>query len=204
MLFDYAPEFKYYTSDVTRMFPANGKFSPRQRELYGIYVKLYMALMTSIGPGPAAERLTTAHGKMTAIMASTTFADQKVKDAATAFVARYANARTSYGHWVGLEVHDVSGGNFDGVYKPGMVFTIEPALTIRRRARLHPSRGYDRHHRRPATRTCRARLPMEIDDIEKVMREPGTPRSQVSSAENVEAAELRSSVRPGSQSRAGP
>ena len=25
VLFDYAPEFKYYTSDVTRMFPANGK-----------------------------------------------------------------------------------------------------------------------------------------------------------------------------------
>ena len=57
MLFDYAPEFKYYTSDVTRMFPANGTFSPRQREMYGVYVKLYQALMTSIGPGPAAERL---------------------------------------------------------------------------------------------------------------------------------------------------
>ena len=52
VLFDYAPEFKYYTSDVTRMFPANGKFSPRQRELYGIYVKLYQALMSSVGPGP--------------------------------------------------------------------------------------------------------------------------------------------------------
>ena len=34
VLFDYAPEFKYYTSDVTRMFPANGRFTPWQRELY--------------------------------------------------------------------------------------------------------------------------------------------------------------------------
>src|SRR5262249_48355941 len=41
VLMDYAPDYQYYTSDVTRMFPANGKFSARQRELYGIYVKLY-------------------------------------------------------------------------------------------------------------------------------------------------------------------
>src|SRR5262245_56190684 len=91
VLFDYAPEFKYYTSDVTRMFPANGKFSPRQRELYGIYVKLYQALMSSIGPGPAADRLKAAHAKMTTILGTFTFTDPKIKAAATAFVARYAN-----------------------------------------------------------------------------------------------------------------
>lgn len=175
VLFDYAPEFKYYTSDVTRMFPANGKFSPRQRELYGIYVKLYMALMTSIGPGPAADRMKTAHTKMTAILDGFTFADPKVKAAATAFVARYANPRNSFGHWVGLEVHDVSGGTFDGIYKPGMVFTIEPALTIgdeRVYIRLEDTiviteTGYE---------NLSAMLPMEIDEIERVMREPGLPR----------------------------
>jgi Xaa-Pro aminopeptidase len=157
------------------MFPANGKFSPRQRELYGIYVRLYMALMTSIGPGPAADRLKTAHAKMTAILDGFTFADPKVKAAATAFVARYANPRNSFGHWVGLEVHDVSGGTFDGVYKPGMVFTIEPALTIgdeRIYIRLEDTiviteTGYE---------NLSAHLPMEIDAIERVMREPGLPR----------------------------
>src|SRR5262249_7211283 len=41
--FDYAPDFKYYQSDVTRVFPANGKFTPRQRESYGIYLRLYQA-----------------------------------------------------------------------------------------------------------------------------------------------------------------
>jgi Xaa-Pro aminopeptidase len=175
VLFDYAPEFKYYTSDVTRMFPANGKFSPRQRELYGVYVKLYMALMTSIGPGPAADRMKTAHAKMTTILDGFTFADPKVKAAATAFVARYANPRNSFGHWVGLEVHDVSSGPFDGVYKPGMVFTIEPALTIadeRIYIRLEDTivitdKGYE---------NLSAQLPMEIDEIERVMREPGLPR----------------------------
>ena len=113
--------------------------------------------------------------RIVAIMASTTFTDPKVKDAATAFVATYANPRTSYGHWVGLEVHDVSGGPFDGVYKPGMVFTIEPALTIpdeRIYIRLEDTiviteKGYE---------NLSAQLPMEIDDVERLMREPGLPR----------------------------
>src|SRR6185437_9940011 len=38
--FDYAPDYKNYASDVTRVFPANGKFTPRQREFYGIYLRL--------------------------------------------------------------------------------------------------------------------------------------------------------------------
>lgn len=43
VLFDYAPDYKYYASDVTRELPINGKFSKDQRELYGIYVKMYKA-----------------------------------------------------------------------------------------------------------------------------------------------------------------
>jgi Xaa-Pro aminopeptidase len=46
--FDYAPDFKYYQSDVTRVFPASGVFTPRQREAYDIYLSLYRAVMTSI------------------------------------------------------------------------------------------------------------------------------------------------------------
>jgi Xaa-Pro aminopeptidase len=129
VLMDYAPDYMYYNTDVTRMFPANGTFTPRQRELYGIYVELYKALLSSIRPGPAAEGLADAHKKMTSIMASFPFTDPAVKAAATRFVEGYARTGRSYGHMIGMEVHDVS-VNFDGVYKPGMTFTIEPALTI--------------------------------------------------------------------------
>src|SRR6185312_3661380 len=48
--FDYAPDYDYYTSDVTRIFPANGKFTARQKEMYNVYLRLYQALMTSIRP----------------------------------------------------------------------------------------------------------------------------------------------------------
>ncbi len=171
VLMDYAPDYQYYTSDVTRMFPANGKFSPRQRELYGIYVKLYQAILTSIGPGPVTPRRAEAFKKMTAIMASFPFTDAKIKEAATRFVAGYERPGTSWGHSVGMEVHDV-GGDRDGVMRPGMVFTIEPALTI-------PDERVYLRLEDPIVITANgiehlsAGLPMEIDDIERVMKEPG-------------------------------
>jgi Xaa-Pro aminopeptidase len=171
VLFDYAPDFKYYTSDVTRMFPASGTFTADQRELYGIYVKLYRALMTSIRPHVAPkEILADAKKKMDAIMASYTFRNPKNKAAAERFVARYEAPRNSLGHMVGMDVHDVT-APYD-VMKPGMVFTIEPALTIpedRVYIRLEDvivitNAGYE---------NLSEFVPYEIDAIEKLMAETG-------------------------------
>src|SRR6185295_13276769 len=72
--FDYAPDHTYYSSDVTRMFPTNAKFTADQHERYGVYVKLYQSIMTSIRPGKVSEILQDIVKKMDAIMASTSFA----------------------------------------------------------------------------------------------------------------------------------
>ena len=170
VLFDYAPDFNYYTSDVTRMFPANGTFTPRQREMYGIYLALYNALMTSIRPHVAPKViLAEAHVKMQAILEGFTFADPKVRDAATRFVANFANpGRNSLGHWIGMEVHDVTAPY--ETLEPGMMFTIEPALTIpdeRIYIRLEDAiliteTGYE---------NMSGFVPAGIDEIERLMRE---------------------------------
>lgn len=170
VLFDYAPDLNYYTSDVTRMFPASGRFTPRQREMYGIYLELYQALMTSIRPHVAPRVvLAEAHRKMTAIMASFTFTDEKIRAAAERFVAGFGNPnRNSLGHWIGMEVHDVS-APYD-VLQPGMMFTIEPALTIPDEriyirledAILITASGYE---------NMSGFVPMAIDAIERLMRE---------------------------------
>jgi Xaa-Pro aminopeptidase len=132
--------------------------------------------MTSIRPGPATEILKDVVRKMDAAMASHAFANQKNREAATRFVdgyrSRLASPRSgaTLGHMVGMEVHDVT-KNFS-VYQPGMVFTIEPALTIpedRVYIRLEdmilvtPS-GYE---------NMSEFVPAEIDAIEKLMAEPG-------------------------------
>jgi Xaa-Pro aminopeptidase len=129
---DYGPDYKYYQGDVTRVFPASGRFTARQREHYGIALELYRALLTSIRPrATAQEIIKAAVVKMDAAMASFPFADPKIKAAASAYVERYrASKSTGLGHGVGMEVHDVRGPDAPATLEPGMVFTIEPALLL--------------------------------------------------------------------------
>jgi Xaa-Pro aminopeptidase len=170
--FDYAPDYKYYQSDVTRVFPANGHFTPRQRELYVIYLRLYQALMTSIKVHTAPRQIVKeAVAKMDAILGAYPLTDARIKAAATAFVERYRTSNANgLGHSVGMEVHDVGGPA--PTLEPGMVFTIEPAMQIPEEhlgIRLEDmilitENGYE---------NLSAFVPVEPDDIERVMREPG-------------------------------
>jgi Xaa-Pro aminopeptidase len=123
---------------------------------------------------------------MTAIVDGTTFTDPKIAKAARDFVALFGPDRPveRVGHWVGMEVHDVDDDAEGDVLKPGMVFTIEPALTIpedRVYIRLEDvivitATGYE---------NLSESLPYEIADIEATMAAPGLgedrPRSSSSS-----------------------
>jgi len=169
--FDYAPDYKNYQSDVTRVWPANGKFTSWQREYYNIYLKLYRAVMTSIQVhATPAEIIKHAVAKMDDIMASYPFTDDKIKTAATAFVNRYRaqaqSGRGSLGHSVGMEVHDVR--MLTPTLEPGEIFTIEPEMRIEE---LHlglrledmlliTETGYE---------DLSAFVPIEAADIEKLM-----------------------------------
>jgi Xaa-Pro aminopeptidase len=130
---DYAPDYKYYQSDVTRVFPANGRFTPWQKEYYTVYLSLYQAVMTSIKPHvTAAAVIKDAVVKMDAIMTSYKFTDDKIKTAAAAFVQQYRkqqdNPTASLGHTVGMEVHDRPMPT--PTLEPGEIFTIEPEMRI--------------------------------------------------------------------------
>jgi Xaa-Pro aminopeptidase len=131
--FDYAPDYKYYQSDVTRVFPANGRFTPRQREIYGIYLTLYQAVLTTIQVHKTpADCVKDALVKMDAAMASYPFTDGRIKAAAAKMVEGYRSRQAvtrSLGHNVGLEVHDVGGLQAE-TFEPGRVFTIEPQFRI--------------------------------------------------------------------------
>ena len=175
VLFDYAPDIDNYTSDVTREFPANGRFSPWQREIYTVYLRMYQALMQELKPGRTARQVhEAAFARMNEIVRGFTFTDRKIEAAAKAFAASFGPDRGSgrVGHWVGMDVHDVDAEPEGDVLKPGMVFTIEPALTIpedRVYIRLEDvilitETGYE---------NLSASLPVEIAAIEAVMAEPG-------------------------------
>jgi Xaa-Pro aminopeptidase len=174
LLFDFAPDVGYYMSDVTRMFPVNGRFSPSQRELYGFYLGCYRAILKAIRPGstPAAVK-EEAVVEMERLLAASKFSKPEHERAAREFVTSYkgpADAPARLGHWVGMATHDV--GDDAGPLRPGMVFTIEPAL------RVPEEQVYIRMEDLVVITETGAEvvsdwLPMDMDAIERVMKEDG-------------------------------
>ncbi|AHG92066.1 peptidase M24 [Gemmatirosa kalamazoonensis] len=169
--FDYAPDYDYYVSDVTRVFPASGRFTPRQREFYGAYLALYRALLSSIRPHvTAADVAAAAVPKMDSILARFPFTDARIRDAARRFVDGFRRPIPSLGHTIGMEVHDVAYPT--RTLEPGQIFTIEPAMQIPEEhlglrledMLLVTERGVE---------NLSADVPVEIADIERVMAEPG-------------------------------
>ncbi len=131
LLIDFAPDVGYAMSDVTRMWPVNGKFAAWQRELYSFYLACYEAILRAIRPGVSASVcMQDAAKKMDGILASSRFSKDTYAKAAKTFVDEYRKAAersdASLGHWVGMGTHD--DGPHEGPLRPGMVFTIEPAL----------------------------------------------------------------------------
>ena len=172
--FDYAPDFKYYQSDVTRVFPANGTFSARQREMYEIYLELYQSVLTSIQVhATPADCVKNALVKMDAIMVRYQFTDARIKAAAVNMVEGYRSRQAStlsLGHNVGLELHDVGGRQ--PTFEPGQVFTIEPQFRIE-----EEHLGIRLEDMLLITETgvenLSAFVPISVAEIEKLMREPG-------------------------------
>jgi Xaa-Pro aminopeptidase len=111
---------------------------------------------------------------MEALLATSKFSKPVYASAAKAFVERYrasaSRERASLGHWVGMATHD--DGSSDGPLRAGMVFTIEPALTV-------PEEQIYIRMEDLIIITATGKeivsdfVPMEIDAIEKLMTEAG-------------------------------
>ena len=174
LLMDYAPDVGYYTSDVTRMWPVDGRFNAWQRDLYGFYLAYYTAILDAIRPGDVNAIMADAATTMDQILATWEFTKPIYRDAATRFVDAYktrASSRpASLGHGVGMAVHDV--GVHDGNLVPGMVFTIEPQF------RIPEEQIYIRLEdviliTTDGAENLSAFVPMDMDGIEALMKEDG-------------------------------
>ncbi|UZR98820.1 M24 family metallopeptidase [Chondrinema litorale] len=126
VLMDYAPDYKYYTSDVTRIWPVNGKFDKAQTALYNYIVAYRDALFKYIKPGVTSnEVLDKAAADMEKYLVGKNFGNAAYLKA----VQEGLKFRGHFQHPVGMAVHDV--GQVRGVkLKPGMVFTIDPMIWI--------------------------------------------------------------------------
>lgn len=114
---DIGAEYGYYAADLTRTYPANGVFTPRQREIYQIVLDTQQYIAALAKPGMF---LRNAQAK-----------EQSLHWLATRYLEERDLARYfphGVGHYLGLDVHDV--GDYKEPLQPGDVFTIEPGVYI--------------------------------------------------------------------------
>ena len=110
ILMDFAPDYRYYTSDVTRMGPVSGKFSPVQKELLGFVLEYCDVVVSRIRPGVSVDQLREeASIAMEPVFARWKFSQPKYEKAARTMVETGGGV---FSHPVGLAVHD------DGAYNP--------------------------------------------------------------------------------------
>lgn len=168
ILYDHAPDYRYYTSDVTRMWPVSGEYTPLQRHVADFILAYRDALNEGIRPGVTSnEVLDGAAAKMARWLERRPFTDPAYAKAA----ADALDFRGHFQHGVGLAVHDV--GTVRGVeLQPGMVFTIDPMMWV------HDQRLYFRIEdvilvTEDGFENLSAFVPATPDDIEATIAQPG-------------------------------
>ena len=158
VLIDAGCELDGYASDITRTFPANGKFSGPQRTLYELVLASQHAAVQATRAG---ARFTDPHEASVKVLAQGML-DVGLLDrnkvgtlsdviASRAYFQFYMH-RT--GHWLGMDVHDCGGYTEPSemgtvherkdaltgdtikdrparILRPGMVLTIEPGIYVR-------------------------------------------------------------------------
>jgi Xaa-Pro aminopeptidase len=153
---DAAAEYSYYTADITRTFPASGKFTPRQREVYQLVLDAQRAAEKAfvLGKSSLADLQRVAREVMQT---------SRLRD-------KHGNTLDKYfihglGHWIGMDVHDVGVYN---VLPVGSSFTIEPGIYL-------PEEGFgvriedDYLVTEKGLVKMSAKLPSEPDEVERMM-----------------------------------
>jgi Xaa-Pro aminopeptidase len=124
LLMDVGAEFNFYTADITRTIPVNGKFTPEQADVYNIVLQAQEAAMKAIKPGvvlpdvhKAGTEVVKEGLKKLGLITDTTGDQYKIW------------FMHGVSHWLGMDVHDT--GDRSRPLEPGMAFTVEPGIYIR-------------------------------------------------------------------------
>jgi Xaa-Pro aminopeptidase len=168
VLMDVGGQYAGYTADITRTIPANGHFTPRQREIYEIVLGAQNAALAALKPGMSLG----GRGSNSLFDIAYNYINTHGTDREGNHLGKYFFH--GLGHHIGLEVHDA--GDPYRTLEPGMVVTMEPGIylpeenigvRIEDDVLITPT-GY---------RMLTARLPRTVDEIEAIMAAAKTGQS---------------------------
>jgi Xaa-Pro aminopeptidase len=182
VLIDAGAECNLFSGDITRTFPANGKFTRSQQAIYEIVLNANKEVIKMVKPGESFMKL---HERATEVVS-----DGLVQLGLLSGDLNEVIEKETYkkffmhrtGHWLGMDVHDVGRYKVQDEWRrlePGMVFTVEPGIYIQAGTEgvseeyfnigvrieddvLVTENGYE---------VLTATAPKEVKDIEATMRE---------------------------------
>lgn len=130
ILFDVGAEYANYACDVTRVFPVNGKFTERQKQVYNAVLRVQKESIAMLKPG---NNLNDYHVEVGKLMTSELLGlglldktDVKNENPKWPAYKKYFMHGTS--HYIGLDTHDV--GLWTDDMQVGNVFTCEPGIYL--------------------------------------------------------------------------
>lgn len=133
ILIDAAAEIDGYSADITRTFPANGRFSAPQKAIYEIVLSAEEKGISLATPGSSMRAIHDAATRaLTEGMVELGLLPLTVEES---LEMHHYNQFFFHGtgHWLGMDVHDRGAYRVDGLpreLEPGMAFTVEPGLYI--------------------------------------------------------------------------
>lgn len=130
LLLDFGAEYANYAADCSRTIPINGKFNPRQREVYNAVLDVLMKASKLFTPGETIQSINAVvveliQEKLVGLKLIST-RDLRNQDPKAPLYLKYYYHGVS--HFLGLDVHDPGGKEI--VLKEGMILTCEPGIYI--------------------------------------------------------------------------
>jgi Xaa-Pro aminopeptidase len=170
VVLDVGAQYSGYSADITRTIPANGKFTPRQLEIYNIVLGAQNVALAAIKPG---MDLCQKGSKSSLHKISYDYINSHGKDLHGKSLGQYYIH--GLGHNIGLNVHDP--GEYCKSLEPGMVITMEPGIYIPEENLgvrieddvLITETGY---------KLLSERLPRDPAEIEKIMAQGAAERAK--------------------------
>lgn len=133
VLIDAGCELAHYTADITRTFPASGRFTAAQRDVYQIVLEVQRQAIAMVRPGVTLDDIHhhCVRALTDGMISLGLLAGDRDERVADGSYRKFYMHGTS--HWLGLDVHDAGAyirGGAPRPLAPGMVITIEPGLYI--------------------------------------------------------------------------
>lgn len=134
VLVDAGAECGLYNGDVTRTYPANGRFRAEQREVYELVDRARRAAISAIAPGVSIAEVHDASSRVL----TGGLVDLGILSGDVSELIEEGRHRDFFphqtSHWLGLDVHDPGDYELEGrsrALEVGMVLTVEPGLYFR-------------------------------------------------------------------------